>query len=177
MPEKDLHARLDETAAEFVALRGELQRAGALAVVNASPLSKKRIDAFANRATKIQAAIESTGRMIDGARRWFSDTFGMPVEESVPLANPAIEASVQASIAAMKYFIRDARAELETIGKRQSQYEAFPEDKRDKVLSALHAEDLPAVISPPLAPKYVLLGLAAVAAYVWWKGNDDEIEA
>lgn len=176
----DDQTRLRDTAADFVALRGALQQAGALAVVNASPATRYRLDVLNTRAASIQKAIESVGKMIDGARRWFSDTFGTDVEESVPLANPAIAASIQTSIAGMNYFMRDAKAELDRIIAKQKQYEALPADKKDSALSELRAEGTPqpeenkVIATLRTVPKWVWIGGAlAVGMYLVQRGDND----
>jgi hypothetical protein len=167
-----LQAKLRDTAAEFIRVRGALQSAENLAVVAASPLTRARLAAFNKRAAAIQQTIEGAGRMVDGARRWFADTFGTQVEETVPLANPAINASIQTSIAAMNYFLKDAKAELDSIIARQRDYEALPEDQRPKALAGLAAET-PAA-STAIPPKWLWLGAGALAIWVFLKGGDDE---
>lgn len=174
MPETDnSQLALRDTAAEFTRVRGALQSAVALPVVAASPARRARVDALIKRAALIQNTIEGAGRMIDGARKWFSDTFGVQVEESVPLANPAIGASIQTSVAAMNYFLRDAKAELDAIIERQRQYESIPEEKRAGALAELRATETPAPVSG-IVPKWVWLGVGAVALFVMMKGENDE---
>jgi hypothetical protein len=171
-------SRLRETAAEFTRIRGALQQAGALPVVVASKASRVRVAALNARAAAIQKTIEGAGRMVDGARKWFADTFGASVEDTVPLANPTIAASIQTSIAAMNYFLRDAKAELNAIIARQKQYEAAPEDKRAALLSGLGADTAPDVAAQELQIRrnWIYLGIAAVAVAVFLKGKGDDDE-
>jgi hypothetical protein len=164
---------LRDTAAEFARVRGALQSAAVLPVVIASPVRRARVDALIKRAATIQQTIEGAGRMIDGARRWFSDTFGVQVEDSVPAANPAIAASIKTSVAAMNYFLRDAKAELDAIIDRQRQYESIPEEKRAGALAELRAAEAPAP-GATIAPKWLWLGIGATALFVLLKGGDDE---
>ncbi|MGH8744387.1 MAG: hypothetical protein ACREUY_08940 [Burkholderiales bacterium] len=172
--EIDAKEKLRKTAAEFIKIRGALQNAGTLAVVAASPRQRSRIDALNTRAAMIQKSIEGAGKMIDGARHWFSDTFGTDVEDSVPLANPAIEASVQTSIAAMNYFLRDARAELNAVIDRQKKFEAIPEEKRASALSGLAAESATEQVTPAFTPSknILMIGLYALALFLFLRGKN-----
>ena len=163
-PAIDPSVTLRQTAAEFVRLRGVLQQAGALRVVISSPITKKRVDVLNKRAGMIQDAIEHSGRMIDGARRWFSDTFGSPIEQTVPLANPAIGASVQTSIAAMKFFMRDAKAELNRIIASQRALEAAPKEKQSQILAELGAQSVPD--KKPDDENWLLMGAIALGAFL-----------
>jgi len=173
MTENANAARLRETGAEFTRVRGLLQSAEGFAVVNASPATRSRLGAMHKRAALLQKAIEKTGGMIDGARKWFADTFGKTVESAVPLANPAIDAAVQTSIVGMNYFLKDAKAELDRIIGLQKQYEALPADKKDSALAELRAESTP-VATPAIPAKWVWIGLALAGAFVWWKGGESE---
>lgn len=171
----DLQENLRVTAAEFTRVRGALQQAGGLPVVTASPAAKLRVAVLNKRAGMIQTTIESVGKMIDGARRWYADTFGTEVESQVPAANPTIGASMQTSIAAMNYFIRDAKAELDSIVERQKVFESLPEDKRGTALAELKSE----VAKPGAAPfsiprKWLVIGALAVGALFLLKGGDSE---
>jgi hypothetical protein len=170
----DPQVKLRDTAADFIRMRGALQSAGALPVVIASPVTRTRLDALMKRAAAIQKTIEGAGRMIDGARKWFADTFGAKVEDSVPLANPTIRAGVQTSIAAMNYFLRDAKAELDAIIERQRQYESFPEEQRPKVLAGLAAESAP-VATPAIPAKWLLIGAGMFALWIFFKGGDNRV--
>lgn len=166
-----MQTTLRDTAAEFSQMRGALQNASALPVVTASPASRARVDALNKRAAAIQGTIESVGRMIDGARRWFSDTFGTDVQQTVPLANPAINGSIQTSIATMKYFLRDAKAELDRIIARQKQFESLPDEKKKSALSEFSAESV-AVAAPNIPKKWLVIGALAVGALIWWRGGE-----
>lgn len=176
----DDQQRLQDTAKNFIAVRGALQQAGTLAVVNASPATRYRLDVLNRRATTIQKTIESVGKMVDGARRWFADTFGADVGDAVPLANPAIAAAIQTSVAGMNYFLRDAKAELDRIIARQKQYEALPADKKDSALSELRAEETPQpaenkiVTTLRSVPKWVWIGGALAVGMVLVNRRDDE---
>lgn len=173
----DSVTRLRDTAAEFSRMRGALQQAGELAVVNASPLARYRLDVLDKRATTIQGAIESVGKMVDGARHWFSDTFGTDVETEVPIANPVIESTIQTSIAGMNYFLKDAREELNRVLSRQKQYDALPPEKKDSVLSELRAEDSPVPVVKAggfaVPKKWLWIGAGALAVAVWYFNDED----
>ena len=172
----DAQQRLRDTAAEFIRVRGALQQAATLAVVNASPVAKARLAALNKRAGVIQDAITNAGKMVDGARRWFSDTFGTEVEDAVPLANPAIAASIQTSIAGMNYFLKDARSELDAIIARQKKYEALPADQKDAVLNGLHAEAATDTVTPAVPAKWLWIGAGVLAVWVFLKGKGDDDE-
>lgn len=128
---------LRERGAEFTAAREALARAQKYPVVMASPIELKRLAALNARATKLQTVIESVGKMIDGARQWFGDTFSVDIADEVPIANTAIDAAIQSAIAGMNYFIRDARKELDIILKAQQQLDAAPEEQKKKMLGEL----------------------------------------
>lgn len=169
-------AELRETAQDFVRVNDALKSALALPVVRASPKNSAAVAAMLRRGSTIQTTIEGAGRMIDGARKWFADTFGAKVEDSVPLANPAIGASIQTSTAAMKYFLRDAKAMLDSIIARERQYESMPEEQRKTALASL-AADPPADAAAPVIPKkFLVIGALAIGAFVLWKGQYDESE-
>ena len=164
---------LRDKAAQFIAARGALQSAGALAVVNASPVNRARLDALNKRAVLLQKVIESAGRMVDGARRWFADTFGIKLETSAPVAETAISGTVQAAIAGMNYFIRDVNEELMRINALDVKYRAMTPEQRDSVLSELHAET-PAPAAPfpiPGEMKWVLVAVAGAGLF-WYLNSE-----
>lgn len=167
-------SRLRETADEFIRLRGALQQAQTLPVVSASPTTKARLAALNKRATAIQSTIENVGKMIDGARRWFADTFGARMESQVPLANPAIDGTVQTSIAAMNYFMRDAKTELDRIVALHKAFEALPADKKPQALAELGIQTAPAPPSGVLKNKWLWIGGAAVALFMLMRGGNFE---
>ena len=167
---------LQEKAAEFIAARGALQSASALAVVNASPVNRARLDALNKRAALLQKSIETAGRMVDGARRWFSDTFGIQLETSVPMAETAVDASVQTAIAGMNYFIRDVRSELTRINSLDEQYNAMTPEQRDKALGELREQQPALPVAPfPINKKWVVAGaILAIGAMWYFKEGEHE---
>ena len=178
MPEK-AQTELQQKAAEFIAARGALQSAAGLAVVAASPVNMARVAALNKRAVMVQQTIESVGRMVDGARRWFADTFGIQLESSVPIAETAVDASVQTAIAGMNYFIRDVRAELTRINALDQQYQAMPPEQRDRALGELRSQK-PALPSAPfpIAKKWLVAGAVLALGALWFfRKGDYESEA
>lgn len=175
MSDDDQQARLRDKAAEFIAARGALQSAGALAVVNASQVNKARLAALNKRAALLQKTIENVGKMIDGARRWFSDTFGIQLETSAPIAETAIDASIQSAIAGMNYFIRDVQSELKRVAELDEQYRAAPAEQKDRMLSALH-DETPQPAAPFAIPKkWLLFGGVAIIAVIWLGKHHEKI--
>lgn len=174
MQNPDKQVELRERGAEFSALRAQLAQAAQLPIVAASAMARSRVDALNTRAGKLQTGITQVGKMIDGARRWFADTFSLDLAEEVPIANTGIDAAIQSSIAGMNYFIRDAKAELARIAELQKIYDAATEDQKRNILTDLKSEAGP-VAAPALSQKTILIMLAAAAA-LWWvssrKGED-----
>jgi len=165
----DKQTELREKGAEFTAVREALSRAAQLPVVRASVIQRARVDALAARAAKLQAAIEQIGKMIDGARRWFKDTFSVDVAAEVPVANTALAATMQSAIAGMNYFIRDAQKELAQIDAAQKVFEGASDDQKKNMLADLGAQSLPVLAAP--STKTALI-VAAIIGVLLWLGRD-----
>jgi hypothetical protein len=165
---------LREKGAEFTAARNRVMQAIKLPVVQASAFSRARMDTLALRAARLQTAIEQIGKMIDGARRWFQDTFSLDVATEIPIANTAIDTTMQTAIAGMNYFIRDANVELERVAGMQKLFDAANDDQKKTMLGELHAQSLPTPAAPSKANALIL---ALIVGGLWWlnrKGDDDE---
>jgi Sec-independent protein translocase protein TatA len=163
---------LRDKGAEFTAARDALARAQKYPVVMASPLEQKRLAMLNARASKLQQLIESVGKMIDGARKWFGDTFSLDLASDVPVANTAIDATIQSAIAGMNYFIRDARQELDSILKAQEMVDAAPDEQKKKMLGELQAQQ-PAAASPTFSKRTGAIVLAALGLLIWFSKGDD----
>jgi hypothetical protein len=166
---------LRDKGAEFTAARDALARAQKYPVVIASPIEQQRLAALNARATKLQGLIESVGKMIDGARKWFGDTFSLDLATDVPVANTAIDATIQSAIAGMNYFIRDARGELDAILKAQQILDAAPDEQKTKMLGELQAQ--PNAAPPTFSKKTGVIVLAALGLLIWLSKGDDHDEA
>lgn len=132
----DIRDSLTAKAAEFIDARDALAATRDLAAVNSSKPIQQRLSLMDRRALKLQSGIERIGKTIDGGRRWFVDTFGADVEDSVPLASPAIKGAAQSAIAAMNYFIRDAKSLHDGIVQREQNYQALSDDQKNRFLGA-----------------------------------------
>jgi hypothetical protein len=163
---------LREKGAEFTAARDALARAEKYPVVIASPIEQKRLAMLNARASKLQQLIESVGKMIDGARKWFGDTFSLDLATDIPIANSAIDAAIQSAIAGMNYFIRDAKGELDAILKAQEMLDAAPDEQKKKMLGELQAQQ-PANASPTFSKKTGAIILAALGLLIWFSKGDD----
>jgi hypothetical protein len=167
---------LRERAAEFTAARDALARAAVYPVVMASPVEQKRLAALNSRAVKIQALIENVGKMIDGARHWFADTFSMDIADEVPVANTVIDTAMQSAIAAMNYFIRDTKKELDIILKAQQTLDAAPEDQQKKMLAELSTQQPPGA-AVPISKRTGAMILAAIGLLLFLAKGAEHGEA
>ncbi len=169
----DKQAELREKGAEFTAARSAVAQAANFPVVIANPPTKALVDVLNERAARLQALIEQTGKMIDGARKWFADTFSADVRDEVPVANTAIDAVIQSAIAGMNYFIRDAKAALAKIEATQKIYDAATPEQRKNMLADLSKQTFP--VMPAFSGKALLI-VAAVIGALWLfnsrKGDD-----
>jgi hypothetical protein len=170
----DKQVELREKGAEFIAVREALARVAQLPVVRASAVERARVDALSGRAAKLQSLIEQVGRMIDGARHWFKDTFSTDVSENVPLANTAINGAMQSAIASMNYFIRDAKKELAQIEQAQKVFEGASDEQKKLMLGDLSAQTLPAAAAP--SKKTALIVLAVVGVLIWLGRDQDVVD-
>lgn len=149
----------------------------ALPVVAANPVAKANIDALESRAEKLQALITQVGKMIDGARRWFADTFSLDMSEQVPLADAAIDGAIQSAIAGMNYFIRDAKNALARIEATQKIYASASAEQKKNMLGDLSKQSVS--VPAPASGKALLLIAAAIGMLYFLnsKGGDhDEAE-
>lgn len=167
----DRQQELREKGAEFIEARAALARAAQYPVVAASRIEQARLKALNTRAAKLQALIEQVGKMIDGARHWFHDTFSMDLQDDVPVANTVIDSAIQAAIAGMNYFLRDVRKELDTISKAQAVLDAAPEDQKKKIIGELQA--LGETSHPPVISKKAGIIVVAVLGLLLWFGSDE----
>lgn len=176
----DRQAILREKGAEFTAIRDRVMLDAQLPVVQASAPTKARMGTLALRASRLQTAIEQIGKMIDGARRWFNDTFSLDVAAEIPLADTAIDAAMQSAIAGLNYFIRDAKAELARVAGMQKIFDEADDKQKTVMLGELQAQSLPVPAAP--STKIALVVTAAIAV-LWffnsgirtqWKGEGND---
>lgn len=122
-PQKELR----EVAAQFSEARTALAEAQRVPVAKyfRAPLQQMTV-----RAAKLQSLIQHAGGMVDGARKFFSKSFGVPIEEAVPMASPAIDIAIQSSVTAMNYFLRDAEKLTQAISEKQAEYDALPPEQK-----------------------------------------------
>lgn len=161
----DRQTVLREKGAEFTAVRDRVMQAAQLPVVQASSPTKTRMSALSLRASRLQTTIEQIGKMIDGARRWFSDTFSLDVAAEIPFADTAIDVAMQSAIAGMNYFIRDANAVMAEISKTQQMFDAATNEQKKLMLADLRKQRAPVLAAP--FTKIALIITLAIAA-LWW---------
>lgn len=164
---------LRDKGAEFTQIRAAVAQVSALPVVAASATARASVAALNTRAEKLQGLIEQIGKMIDGARRWFADTFSLDVSEQVPFANTAIDGAIQSAIAGMNYFIRDAKNVLARIEATQKIYDAASDEQKKNMLGDLSKQSVPAIPAP--SGKALLIVAGIIGALYWLnsrKGSD-----
>lgn len=167
---------LRERAAEFSAAREAIAKAAQLPIVQASAIERARFAALGLRAGKLQSAIESIGKTVDGARRWFADTFSLDMVAEIPIAGTAVSVTIQSAIAGMNYFIRDAKAELARIDELKKIFDVQSDEQKKTLLGDLRQLSVPAPAMAVTGSGKNWIVLAAVVAGLYWlnsKGGDD----
>jgi hypothetical protein len=164
---------LRERGAEFTAAREAVATAAQLPIVRASAPERARFGALNIRAQKLQSAIEAIGKTVDGARRWFSDTFSLDMASEIPLAGTAIDVTIQSAIAGMNYFIRDAKAELSRIGELQKIFESQSDEQKKNMLGDLRQLSLPALPAPSGKTWLIVGAVLGLLFFLNSKGGDD----
>lgn len=169
---------LRDKAAQFTEAVSQLRAAAALPVVNHSSQDRRAVDLLLKRAGALQKTIESAGRMIDGGRRWFRDTFGTDLEH-VPVAGTAIDTAIQTSIAGMNYFLRDAENELKRTQTLKEKFDALPEDGRKALLASLADQPGDEGVNPAPSKKTAVLILGGIAGAIWfaWRNGMLDLES
>lgn len=102
----------------------------------------------------IRSAIETAGRMIDGARRWTSRVFQVDAVSKIPFASDVVVMTTGGAISAIEHFIDRVHALSPKFLELQAKFKKLPEAEQKKL------GEMPAPVkSQSIWPALILVGV------------------
>lgn len=108
----------------------------------------------------IRVAVQTAGRMIDGARKWVNRTFQTEALDAIPFANDVVITTTRGALSSVNHWLERANKFLPHVARLQDKLAELPEDERAKLAEA------PATPAP-VNSKAALLLLAILGGVIW----------
>jgi hypothetical protein len=155
---------LRERAQVFNAVMADLQRMGP--ALRSDRVAHNEWRQLILDGNAIRAAIQTSGKMIDGAAKWVAKTFQRKALDAIPFAADVVHATTDGSVSAIDHFIDRAK---KAIVKFRPLFESFSglDEKERQRLAALPVEQ----VKKSAVPALLLIAILGSVAY-WAAGGN-----
>lgn len=123
----------------------------------------------------MKAAIQTSGKMIDGANKWVARTFQRKALDSIPFAADVVETATNGSISAIDHYIERAQNAIRKFAPIYESFLKLDKKEQDRLAATPDDPDLPKKQGTATS----LILIAILGGLVWWgcrtqRGNTDE---